>query len=183
ALVFANADPSLGKWGISAFLVDRRREGFRCGPARDKMGLRTAPLGEIHFDDCFVADDERLGAEAAGVALSTGFLEWERCCILASQLGAMQRQLEDCIDHARRREQFGQPIGKFQSVSNRIADMRLRLETSRLLLYRTAWLKMQDRPALLETAMLKLHLSECFTALSMDAIRVHGAHGYMSESG
>ena len=182
-LAFATTDPELGKWGVTAFLVDRRRDGLSTGPARHKMGLRTAPLGEVYFDDCFVADDERLGAEGGGVGLSTGFLEWERCCILASQLGAMERQLEESIAYVRERRQFGQPVGKFQSVSNRIADMKLRLETSRLLLYRAAWLKMQGKPALLECAMLKLHLAECFVESSMDAIRVHGGHGYMSDAG
>ncbi|MFQ5466784.1 MAG: acyl-CoA dehydrogenase family protein, partial [Kiloniellaceae bacterium] len=114
--------------------------------------------------------------------LSTNSLEWERCCILATQLGAMQRQLEDCIAFARKRQRFGQPIGKFQAVSHRLVEMRLRLETSRLLLYQVSWLKQTGQSAMLEASLLKLHLSECFTASSLDAIRIHGGQGYMTES-
>ncbi len=95
----------------------------------------------------------------------------------------MQRQLEECIRYVRKRKQFGKPIAKYQSVANRIVDMKLRLETSRLLLYHTAWLKQSGKSAMAEAAMLKLHLGECFVESSLDAIRVHGAHGYVSESG
>jgi len=183
ALVFATIDPALGKWGISAFLVDRDTPGFRAGPVREKMGLRTVPMGDLVFEDCLVPAENRLGAEGAGVGMSTSSLEWERCCILASQLGAMERQLEEAVGFARERRQFGKTIGRFQSVSNRIVDMKLRLETSRLLLYKTAWLKMNDLPATTETAMLKLHLGECFVESSLDAIKIHGARGYVSEYG
>lgn len=182
ALVFATVDPELGKWGVTAFIVETAWDGVRAGPVREKMGLRSVPMGDLFFDDCLVPESNRIGAEGAGLSLSSGFLEWERCCILASQLGAMDRQLEECIAHAREREQFGRRIGKFQSVSNRIVDMRLRLETSRLLLYKVAWLKQTGRSAMTEVALLKLHLSESFVASSLDAIRVHGGKGYMSEA-
>ena len=94
----------------------------------------------------------------------------------------MERQLETAIAFARERRQFGQPIGKFQSVSNRIAEMRLRLETSRLLLYKVAWLVSTNKPAMLEAALLKLHLGEAFVASGLDAIRIHGGSGYLTES-
>jgi alkylation response protein AidB-like acyl-CoA dehydrogenase len=93
----------------------------------------------------------------------------------------MDHQLETCVRYVRERRQFGQPIGKFQSVSNRIADMKVRLETARLLLYQVAWLKSQDKPAVMEAAMAKLYISECFVQSSLDAIRIHGGYGYMSE--
>lgn len=183
ALVFASTDPERGKWGITAFVVDTSSQGFTSSPMRSKMGLRTVPLGEMVFTDCFVPDGDRLGPEGAGVSISHHSLEIERCCILASQLGAMERQLEASIRQARERSQFGQPIGKFQSVSNRIADMRLRLETARLLLHKVAWLKHMGQPAMLEAALLKLHLSESFVASGLDAIRIHGGAGYLTESG
>ena len=183
ALVFATLDPGRGRWGITAFLVERGTPGFRATAAREKMGLRTVPIGELEFEECFVPESNRLGPEGAGASISNHSLEVERCCILASQLGAMERQLETAIAFARERRQFGQPIGKFQSVSNRIADMRLRLETSRLLLYKVAWLECMDKPAMLEAALLKLHLSESFVASGLDAIRIHGGTGYLTESG
>jgi alkylation response protein AidB-like acyl-CoA dehydrogenase len=181
AIIFATTDLALGKWGITAFLVEKDMPGFKRGTVQSKMGLRTIPIGEFEFKDCFVPDENRLGPEGSGVGLSFSFLEWERCCILASQLGAMERQLEECLNYAKSRQQFGKKIGKFQSVSNRIVDMRLRLETSRLLLYKVAWLKQQGESAMLEAAMLKLHLSECFLESSLDAIRINGARGYLSE--
>lgn len=183
ALIFATCDAGKGKWGITAFLVDAANTGFEFSPVQDKMGLRTVPMADITLTDCFVSLENRLGPEGAGVSISSSCLELERCCILASQLGAMDRQLEESISYAKTRRQFGQPIGKFQSVSNRIADMRLRLETARLLLYKVAWLRHHERPAMLEAALLKLHLSESFVESGLDAIRTRGGAGYLTASG
>ncbi len=183
ALVFATVDPSLGKWGVTAFLVEAGSDGYSSSPSRRKMGLRTVPIGDLVFDNCFVPEAARLGPEGSGVGLSSSFLEWERCCILASQLGTMQRQLEQAIDYARKRHQFGKPISKYQAVSHRIVDMMLRLETSRLLLYKVAWLKHSGQSAMLEAALLKLHLAESFAESSLDAIRIHGGLGYMTDGG
>lgn len=182
-LVFATVDPAKGKWGVTAFLVEASRAGVELGPMQHKMGLRTVPFGDITFEDCVVPVSNRLGPEGAGVSISNHSLEIERCCILASQLGAMERQLEGAVEYARERHQFGQPIGKFQAVSHRAADMKLRLETARLLLYKVAWLKERDQPAMMEAALLKLHLSEAFVASGLDAIRIHGGAGYLSEGG
>jgi alkylation response protein AidB-like acyl-CoA dehydrogenase len=183
ALVFAVTNPAAGKWGISGFLVERGTRGFSAAPMQHKMGLRTVPIGRLHFEECVVPERSRLGPEGAGVSISNHSLEVERCCILASQLGAMERQLARAVAHARTRRQFGQPIGKFQSVSNRIADMKLRIETARLLLYKVAWLVERGRPAMLEAALLKLYLSEAFVASGLDAVRIHGGEGYLSEGG
>ena len=95
----------------------------------------------------------------------------------------MERQLEECVRYASERRQFGKKIIEFQSVSNRIADMKLRLETARLLLYQCAWLKQAGKSALMETSLLKLHISEAFTQSSLDAVRIHGARGYLAEHG
>lgn len=181
ALVFATTDPKLGKWGVTAFLVELDTPGVEAGPVRDKMGLCTVPMGDLNFTNCLVPEANRLGPEGSGLSLSSSFLEWERCCILASQLGAMERQLEESISYVRHRHQFGQSIGKFQSVSNRIVDMKLRLETSRLLLYKAGWLKQSGKSAMTEVALLKLHLSESFVESSLDAVRLHGAKGYLRD--
>ena len=94
----------------------------------------------------------------------------------------MERQLEKSIEYVKTRKQFGKRISEFQSVSNRIAEMKLRLETSKLLLYKTAWLKNQGESAMLEAAMLKLQVSENFVSSSLDTIRNHGAIGYLTEN-
>jgi alkylation response protein AidB-like acyl-CoA dehydrogenase len=183
AVVFATTNPELKRWGISAFVVERGTPGFDVSRGMDKMGLRTAPVGELILQDCFVPEESRLGPEGAGVSVFNSSMEWERSCILAGNIGAMERQLEDCIRYARERRQFNQQIGKFQSVANRIANMKVRLETARLMLYKVAWLKSEGKPAEMEAAIAKLYLSECFVESSMDALRVHGGYGYMTESG
>lgn len=183
AAVTATLDPALGMWGLTTFLVERGTPGFSATPARDKMGLRTVPLGSLTLKDCYVPAGNRLGPEGAGASVANHSLEWERSCMLASFLGAMERQVGAAVAHARRRRQFGQAIGKFQSVSNRVADMKVRLETARLLIYRVAWLKQTGKSAVLEAAMAKLYLTECFSESSLDAVRVHGGAGYLSETG
>ncbi len=181
SLVFANTNPDVGKWGISAFLVESAFDGFTASEAQSKMGLRTSPLGEIHLEDCFVPEANRLGSEGAGVSIFSHSMDWERSFVFASHVGSMARQLDECVAFARDREVFGEAIGHFQSISNRLAEMRLRLETSRLLLYKLAWMKQQDQSAMLESAMAKLHLGESFAANSLDAMRIHGGRGYLSE--
>lgn len=183
AVVFATTDRQLGQWGITAFIVDKATPGFEVSRDIEKMGLRTAPMGELIFQDCFVPEENRLGPEGAGASIFGDSIEWERASILAAHVGVMQRQLDTCVNYARERRQFGQPIGKFQSVSNRIADMRVRLEAARLILYKVAWLNSMGEPAALEAAIAKLYLSESFVDSSQDAIRIHGGYGYTSEFG
>jgi alkylation response protein AidB-like acyl-CoA dehydrogenase len=136
---FASTDPSKGVLGITAFLLERGTPGFTDGRAIPTVGLRTAPIGELVLENCVVPADAVLGREGRGSTIFNAALEWERGAILAGILGTMRRQLEACVAHVRSRKQFGQPIGRFQSVSNRIVDMKLRLETSRFMVYRYAW--------------------------------------------
>ena len=110
-------------------------------------------------------------------------MEWERGGILASYLGTMERQIETCVNYARERKQFGKPIGRFQAVAHRIADMKVRLETARWLVYRVAWLKQQGKSAVMDAAIAKLYLSECFVKSCLDAVQIHGGYGYMTEFG
>lgn len=180
ALVFASTNKSLGKWGVSGFIVENGMPGFTRGENQHKMGLRTVPIGDLLFKDCFVPLENRLGGEGAGWSITTTSLEYDRCTILASQLGAMERQLEETIKFVKQRKQFGKSIGDFQSVSNRIANMKLRLETSRLMLYKVAWLKSIGKSAMMEAALLKLLLSESFVESSLDAIRNQGGSGYLT---
>lgn len=181
AVVFATVDAELGEWGVTGFVIERGQDGFSTTETRPKMGLRTTPIGDIVLDDCFVPESHRLGAEGAGVAVFNKAMESERSYILAGQIGAMERQLEETIGFVRKRRQFGTPIAKFQSVANRVADMKLRLETSRLVLYKVAWLESQGKPLVLDAALANLHLSETFVESSLDAVRNHGARGYLTE--
>jgi alkylation response protein AidB-like acyl-CoA dehydrogenase len=147
----------------------------------EKMGLRTSPMAEVVFEDCEIPVESRLGREGRGAEVFECSMEWERGCILASGLGAMRRQLEECVAHARARRQFGKPISKFQSVANRLVDMKVRLDTCRPLVYRLGWLKDEGRRAVLEAAVAKLYVSECLVKSSLDAVQVFGGYGYMVE--
>ncbi len=182
-VIFATTDPARGILGITAFLATKDTPGLHVVREIPKMGLRTAPMGEIVLENCELPDEALLGKDGRGSRIFQSALEWERGGILASTLGTMRRQIEKCLDHARQRKQFGQPIGKFQSVSNRIVDMKLRLETSRLMVHRFAWMKSQGQDAGAEAAMAKLHVSECFLQNSLDTIRIFGASGYVVETG
>jgi L-prolyl-PCP dehydrogenase len=181
ALVFATVDPAKKMMGVTGFLIEKGTPGFGVSRHIDKMGLRTSPMSEIVLEDCFVPDENRLGREGIGSRIFSDSMEWERSCILGSHLGAMQRLLERCIQHANDREQSGQSIGRFQTVANRIVDMKLRLDTARLLIYQVAWLKKVGRPAVMEAALAKLYLSECFVQSAMDAVRTLGGYGYTTE--
>jgi len=181
AVVYATVDPRLGATGITAFIVERDTPGMTVSRRLDKMGLRTSPMAEMIFEDCRVPVANRLGREGRGAQVFECSMEWERGCILATCLGAMRRQLEACMAHARSRKQFGRPIGKFQSVANKIVDMKVRLVTCRPLVYRIGLLKDTNRSATEEAAIAKLHVSECFVKSSLDAIQVFGGYGYMTE--
>jgi hypothetical protein len=179
-VVFATADPGKGFLGVTAFLVERGQPGLSTRPI-GKMGLRTSPMGEVVLENCELPDDALLGAVGQGSKIFNASMEWERACILASNAGAMERQLEACIEYAQTRKQFKRPIGKFQSVSNRIVDMKVRLETSKLLLYRVAWLKQAGQDATMDAAIAKLYLSEAWVQSCLDAVQIHGGYGFTTE--
>jgi hypothetical protein len=181
AIIFAMTNPRAGKWGLSIFFVDRGAPGIAFSPVMEKMGLRTVPMGEITLTDCFVPAENLLGREGSGASIFNDSQEWERACIMAPALGAMARQLETCIRFARERQAFGQSIGKFQAISHRIAEMKLRLETARLITYQAAWRKQSGQAAMLDAALANLAISESFVASSLDAVRIHGARGYVTE--
>jgi hypothetical protein len=180
-VAYATIDPRLGSMGITGFLIDRKTPGIVISKPLEKMGLRTSPMAEVVFDECKVPVSNRLGREGRGVAVFESSMEWERGCILANYLGLMKRQLERSIQYAQNRKQFGKTIGKFQSVANRIVNMKVRLDTCRQLVYRIGWLKEHGKPAMLEAAVAKLHVSESLVANCQDAIQIFGGYGYMVE--
>ena len=180
-IVFATINPELKRWGISVFIVDRDTPGYTASETREKMGLRTTPIGEITLEDCFVPTENMLGEEGAGAAIFNISQEWERACILASQLGIMEHQLETAVSYAQSRQQFGRPISKFQAVSHRIANMKLRLEAAKLLAYRAAWTIDQGDSAMMSAALANIYMAESFVESSLDAVYVHGGRGYLTQ--
>lgn len=182
-IVFATTDRRLGFAGLCAFLVERGVPGLAVGRPFSKMGLRTSHLSEVFLSDCALPPDAILGSPGAGMAIFSSSMRWERGLILAAAVGTMERQLERCVRFARDRAQFGSPIAGFQAVSHKLVDMKLRLETAHLMLYRMARLLDEDSASDLDAAMTKLHLSESLVASSLDALQIHGGAGYMTETG
>ncbi len=182
-LVFATADRALGQWGITVFLVDRDLPGVHVGPNRPKMGLRTTPFSDVTFDGCELGSESVLGSVGSGASIFSVAMEAERAFVLAAQIGAMERQLDEAGAYAADRSQFGRPINDFQAVSHRLVDMKLRHDNARLQLYRAAILDAQGRPSMEAAALAKLQASEAAVASSVDAILTHGARGYVTEFG
>ena len=181
-IVFAVTDPdkkTLG--GISCCLVEKGFAGFQqCGPIQ-KMGLNTLQNGELVFDDCPVPLANLLGKEGQGGMIFSESMEWERSFLPAAHLGVMERVLEISINYARERKAFGQSIGKFQSVSNKIAEMKMRLELGKLICWKAATLKDQKKRATLDSSIGKLFISESLKQTCLDAVQIHGGYGYTTE--
>ncbi len=182
-LVYAVTDPARKLLGISAFLMPRDTPGLRVVPEHHRTGLRSSPWGTIYLDDCAVPESARVGPEGSGAALFAESMVWERGCLFAYYIGAMQRTLDRCVEHARSRVQFGQKIGSFQSISNRLVDMKLRLEVGRLLLYRAGELHRSRKRCDEAIAMCKLWISETAVQSGLDAIQVFGGSGTVTETG
>ena len=182
-LVMATVDPAQGVRGLTAFLVDRDTPGLAVTEPDEKMGLRTSAMGEVSLAGVRVPATQVLGRVGGGSAVFGGAMEWERSYILAPALGTMRRQLEQCVRYARSRRQFGTPIGKREPVAGKLVDMQLRLDTSRLLTYRTARKKQRGERLTYEPSQVKLHVSESWVQTSLDALQLHGGAGYMVELG
>ncbi len=182
AIIFARTNPDNGQWGISAFIVDADTPGFNTEQNRQKMGLRTIPFGTINLSECCVSRHAMLGSEGAGASIFNFTQGRERSLVLAPQIGAMSYLMEQCIERARNRRRGGQAIASYSTVSHRIANMKIRLETARLLLYKTAWLLEEGRNNIMEASMTKSYISQAFVDSSNDAIAVFGGEGYCTDT-
>ena len=184
AVVYASTDDTKGYvGGVTCFLVENGTPGYSRGQTFEKMSLRTCPIGELVFDEVRVGPSQIIGKVGGGGPVFNQSMEWERSCLGAAHIGAMERLLEKSVDYARSRQSFGQSIGSYQSVSNRIAEMKVRLEAARLLCYRAATRLETSTAAGLDAAMAKLFVSEAYLASAEDAVRVHGGYGIMTEYG
>ncbi len=182
-IVYALTNPKHGYLGITAFVVEKNSLGLVLGEPFSKMGLITTPASLMYLEECRVPINNRLGNEGQGAQIFKRSMQWERACLFAAYVGMMERQLEQTIAYAQERRQFGKAIGKNQAISHRIADMKLRLEASRLLLYRSCWLFDQGKESTLNVSMSKLAVSEAAIQSSLDAIQIHGAVGFTTEAG
>jgi alkylation response protein AidB-like acyl-CoA dehydrogenase len=182
ALIYAVTDPTKKTLSrISCFHVSKDRAGFSAGNPMEKMGLRTMTNGELVCTDYYVPASAMIGREGQGVMLFSEIVEWERVIVCAGLLGELERILEECIQYAKERQAFGQPIGSFQAISHKIAKMKLNAELGRLALYNAASLKNKRKRAALESSVMKLHISESLKQACLDAVQIRGGYGYMSE--
>jgi alkylation response protein AidB-like acyl-CoA dehydrogenase len=181
AIVFATVDPFMRSAAVTAFLVERGLPGLTFSKPIGKMGLRTSPMGEVSLDECRVPVSSRLGAEGAGSSIFTSAMEWERICIFAAHLGAMERLFEETMAYAKTRKQFGQPISQYESISSKLVNMKVDIEIGKLLLLKAAAKKDAGEAAVLEAAIAKLFISEAHVREALDAVQIHGAYGYTTE--
>ncbi len=182
-IVFATTDPALGRWGLTAFLIDTDRPGIHRSEVIPKIGLQSCPFTSITFDNCIVGDHEILGTPGAGGAVFSEAVNAERAFLYAAQLGATERMIDAGVRRAQERTQFGRSIGSFQAVAHRIVDMKLRHEASRLLIYKTAILSDLDRDVTMAAALAKLQTSETAVGSVIDVLQVFGAEGYTQSAG
>ena len=182
-VTYATSDPAAGHLGVTGFVVDRNTPGLTVGEPFEKMGLDEVPAGSVRFAACFVADEQVLGQPGGGGAVFQQSMGWERACLFAGFLGLHDRLIERCVDHVRTRHQSGRRISGFQAVSHRVAQMKVRAESARLLLYRACWELDQGSPATLAVALSKLAVSEGLVAGALDAVRLFGGRGYLREDG
>jgi isovaleryl-CoA dehydrogenase len=180
-LVYAKTAPDRGSHGISAFLVRRDDRGFSVARSLDKMGMRGSPTGELAFQDCAIPTDRLVGTENEGVRIMMGGLNVERAVLAAIPVGIMAECLDRSLEYARQREQFGQKIGRFQLIQEKLANMYTELEASRLLLYRALDGVATDPRKMGPSAAALTYGSEASTRVALDAIQVHGGNGYMRD--
>lgn len=182
-VVFATTDPTMGHWGITSFMIETDRKGVEIGAIQHKMGMNTVPFSEVRFTNCVVNEADLLGKPGSGGSIFTSAVEAERAFLYAAQMGSMERVIDLAIDRARSRVAYGKPIGGFQAISHKIAEMKLRHESARLMIYKAAELYDRGEPMTMAGALAKLQTSEMAVLSALDAIRIHGAYGYTTEAG
>ncbi len=182
-IVYARTGSTAAPRNLSVFLIERDTVGVRIGPPQSKMGLSTTQISQLHLEDCVIDATALLGRMGAGASVFQASMCWERAFICAPFVGTMQRLLRRCVEHARRRRQFGKRLIELSTVADRLADMRARVACSRLLLYDIADRNQWRRPAPADAALVKLVISEALVSCSLDAMRIFGGSGYMSETG
>ncbi len=180
-IIYAKHSDGLALFNISAFIVEKSNPGFNIGQRFNKMGLRTSPLSEIVLNDCIVNSNDLLGRERLGMNIFNESMLWERIIMSAYHVGAMKQQFDIVEKYANERTQFGDKIIHFQNVSSKLIEMKLRIESSKLLLYNVSWKYDNKLVTLADASMLKLLSSEAKIRNSLDAVQIFGAYGYMKE--
>jgi alkylation response protein AidB-like acyl-CoA dehydrogenase len=184
-VVFMMTDPDKGAKGITAFLIDCKQPGFSLGKPEPKLGIRASATSEIVFEDYRCPVEHRLGEEGEGFKIAMTVLDAGRIGIASQALGIAEASYEASLDYAKEREAFGHPIGSFQGISFKLADMKTRIEASRLLVWQAALAKESAKTSggryTLEASIAKLFASETAMFCAHAAVQIHGGIGYSKE--
>ncbi len=180
-VVYAKTDPAAGPKGITAFLVEKGTPGFSVSRKLDKMGMRGSDTAELVFQDCEIPDEQVMGREGQGVRILMSGLDYERAVLAGGPLGIMQACLDVCLPYVRERKQFGQPIGGFQLMQAKIADMYVALNSSRAYVYAVAKACDAGNTTRTDAAAAILLASENAVRVSLEAIQALGGAGYTRE--
>ena len=180
-VVYAKTDPAAGSRGITAFLIERGMAGFASAQKLDKLGMRGSDTCELVFTDCEVPEENILGSVGRGVAVLMSGLDYERAVLAAGPLGIMQACLDVVLPYVHERRQFGQPIGEFQLVQGKVADMYLGLNACRAYVYAVARACDRGRITREDAAGAILYAAEKATRLALDAIQLLGGNGYIND--
>jgi alkylation response protein AidB-like acyl-CoA dehydrogenase len=180
-LVFATI-PELGERGMTAFIVEEGTPGYSKGKKYDKLGVRAATNADQVFEDCRLPAANRLGDEGRGMRLFLETIDHGRIGIAAQALGIARAALEQAVEYAKQRQQFGAPIASYQAIGWRLADIFTELEAARLLLYQAAWLADSGQPFRTQAAMAKVYATELAMKATTLGIQVFGGYGYMMDS-
>ncbi|HEY0343953.1 MAG TPA: acyl-CoA dehydrogenase family protein [Solirubrobacteraceae bacterium] len=181
ALIFAQTDPELRHRGLACFLVDTDQPGFVAQPIHHKMGLQGSDTASIALDDVFVPDDALLGAVGDGFKVAMSALDSGRYSVAAGCVGICQGCVEESVRYAGERRQFDRPIASFQLVQAMLAEMKVRTDAARMLVWRAGFLRDAGRPCTTETSIAKLYATEAAVWCANEAIQVHGGAGYVDD--
>jgi isovaleryl-CoA dehydrogenase len=180
-VVYAKTRPDAGPRGITAFLIEKAFKGFRPGQKLDKLGMRGSPTSELVFEDCEVPEENVLGRVDEGVQVLMSGLDYERAVLAAGPLGIMQACLDVAIPYTHDRRQFGQPIGEFQLIQGKIADMYTAMSACKAYVYAVAKACDRGRTTRKDAAGAILYAAEKATAMALDAVQILGGNGYIND--
>ncbi len=181
--VIAVTDPDAASSSrMSCFIVRAGTPGLEIGKVLDKSGNRSSPTSELHFHDMVVPHANMLGPEGSAL-WKVGFecFDWERCTMIASGIGGMEAQLRGCVEYVKQRKAFGQPIGSFEMIQDKLARMRVNVNAARWVLYHAAWLKQEGLPHQQEASIAKYFVAEVSMQNAIEAIQIFGGYGYIKE--
>ncbi|HEX9712440.1 MAG TPA: acyl-CoA dehydrogenase family protein [Actinomycetota bacterium] len=167
---------------MSCFIVERDTPGLEIGKHLDKSGNRSSPTSELHLTDMAVPASQMLGPEGSALwKVAFECFDWERTVMVAASIGGMEAQLRGCVEYVKERKAFGKAIAEFEMIQDKLARMRININTARWVLYHAAWLKQEGRPHMMEASIAKHHIADVAVQNALEAVQIFGGYGYIKE--